>query len=137
MLLILCLWTCNNAEEPVKTDSSPLAGRWSGKIYGGDPHFAENAIIALLLDQNYEQVTGIITTSDGAFQGDSLVNGRFIDNQLSFDAVQSEIYPGAELSFTAQRQDSTFTGIWQHGKLHNGTWNVVRVSPTQRSVRND
>ncbi len=135
--LLLWLMACNNAEEPDNSVAAPLAGRWSGNIYGGDPHFEENATVTLLLDQNYEQISGTITTSDGAFQADSLLNGRFVDNQLTFDAVQSEIYPGADLSFTAQRQDSTLTGTWQHGKLHNGIWNATKVIPETRSIKNE
>jgi hypothetical protein len=50
-------------------------------------------------------------TSDGAFQNDSLRNGRFIDDSLTFEATQSEIYPGAEISFSGELKNDKIIGV--------------------------
>ena len=127
IIVLYGLLACDNSEQSEKPDSSPLQGTWSGNINGGDPHFEENATLTLELNQYFEQISGIISTSDGAFQDDTLRNGRFIDDSLHFEATQSELYPGAELSFSGQLKNDNFTGVWQHGRLHNGEWDVTRT----------
>ena len=71
-------------------------------------------------------ITGTISTSDSAFLNVVIQEGLLKDSLFSFSVIQTKIYPGAKVKFTAKVETKFLDGEWNHNRVHNGKWSAQK-----------
>ncbi|GAB4362940.1 MAG: hypothetical protein Kow0042_00380 [Calditrichia bacterium] len=132
LLLVFCLIAAAGCDKKVSNGGGQQAtafdfsGSWEGTIQGQRVHFVGNPEVRLNLQQSDSLLNGTISTSDSAFQNVPICQGNAWGDSLRFYAIQSAIYPGAEMRFTARRSGNTINGEWNHINAHKGSWSATR-----------
>jgi len=128
----LCSIACDkkvsdSGKSPQTNPAAPFSGTWQGTIEGQRIHFNGNPQVTLVLTQADSTISGTITTSDSAFLNVPVYDSSVSENYLEFFAIQTNIYTGAEVKFSASLSGNTLSGEWNHINAHRGNWSASKV----------